>query len=416
MPFNRIILSKPKSVHSLLILAFLLVVFSNSSEAQNTLKGRVIEYSTETPIPYASIFLTNTTLGITADEQGEFTLSIPDGSYNVLVRMLGYEPLTFSINTNRLPKKGFQVQLNSEDQELEEIDVEEERDPIWYRNLELFKKYFLGTSKNGQSVQIENEKDLLLDRESHPDILQVSAKNPIQLDNPNLGYHVEFLLVDFEYDFKKETILYKGYPLFIPYEDVKRAKAKKFQKNRGLAYRGSLQHLIHCLYLGVSEEEGYVLQKMKSIPNPDKPSPAIMEEARSLVKSSTSTALKDSIQVHVLSKSTLPDSILVLQQQALDPESLLDREKEEGRVFLNFSDHIHITYTKEPMAREYPGAPIGSYRKSNQISKIKLNDPRVELFASGSFDDPLGIMVEGYMAWERVGDLMPIDFVPTDEK
>jgi hypothetical protein len=36
----------------------------------------------------------------------------------------------------------------------------------------------------------------------------------------------------------------------------------------------------------------------------------------------------------------------------------------------------------------------------------------VEIFENGSLSDPFGIIVEGYMGWERVGDLLPIDYVP----
>ncbi|MBB6327977.1 hypothetical protein FHS59_003620 [Algoriphagus iocasae] len=407
-----ILLLRPKSILFPLILAFFIFSPPKQSFAQNTLKGRVLEYGTEVPVPYASIFLTNTTLGITADENGSFSLSVPDGSYNVLVRMLGYESVTFAINTNQLPAKGFQIQLVASDQELEEIDVEEERDPVWYRNLETFKTYFFGTTKNGRSVILKNEKDLILDRESNSDILQVSAKEALQLENPNLGYSVEFLLVQFQYNFKEGTILYKGYPLFIPYEDVGTAKAKKIEKNRESAYNGSLQHFIHSVYVGNSKDEGYIIRRMKRIPNPEKPTKPQMEEAKQIFKSSKSFELRDSIQINVLSKSTLPDSVVILDQNEIDPEVLLERNTENGRVFLKSDDQLHISYTKEPMEREYPGSPAGSYKNSNQISKIKVVKEGVEIFFSGSFEDPLGILVEDYMAWERVGDLMPYDYLP----
>ncbi|MBN3582400.1 carboxypeptidase-like regulatory domain-containing protein [Algoriphagus aestuarii] len=407
---------RPKSLVFSMILALFIFYPLFSSFAQQTLKGRVLEYGTEVPVPFASIYLTNTTLGVTADENGSFNLSIPDGSYNVLIRMLGYESVTFSINTNQLPVKGFQVQLDPSDQELEEIDVEEERDPVWYKNLETFKTYFFGTTKNGRAIILKNEKSLLLDRDSNPDILQVSAKEALKFDNPNLGYSLEFLLVQFQYNFKAGTILYKGYPLFIPYENVKSSKAKKIEKNRDSAYKGSLQHFIHSLYVGYSQDEGYIIRRMLKIPNPEKPSKTQMEEAKQIFKSSKSIELKDSLQIHVLSKSTMPDSIIILDQNELDPEVLLERNTENGRVFLKSKDQLHITYTKEPMAREYLGSSTLPPKTSNQISKIKVADEGVELFFSGSFEDPLGILVEDYMAWERVGDLMPYDYVPIREK
>lgn len=402
---------RPKPVFQYLILVFFLGLSPILLKAQNTLKGRVLEYGTKAPIPYASIFLTNTTLGVTADEEGKFSLKIPDGSFDVIVRMLGYESVNFSINTNELPASGYQVQLNTMDQELEEIELEVERDPIWYRNLEYFKWYFIGSSKNGREVVIENEKKLLLDRDTNPNILQVSAKEPIILDNPNLGYKVEFLLVDFQYNFKEETILYKGYPLFIPYKDLGKSKQKKIAKNRAEAYNGSLQHFIHSLYLGISQDEGFVVRRLKKIPNPEKPTKTEMDEARLIFKASSSLEVKDSIQTHFLSKAHLSDEIEILDQNELDPEILLDRH-ENGRVFIQFEDQIHITYLNETLPREYVGASAGRDKKSPQISRLRITDPKVEIFFSGSFDDPLGIMVEEYMAWERVGDLMPWDYVP----
>lgn len=406
----------PKSVIFSLILAFFIFYHTKPSIAQHLLKGRVIEYETRSPVPYASIFLTNTTLGATADENGAFSFSIPAGSYNVLVRMLGYEPLTFPINTNNLPEKGFQIQIIAEDQELEEIDVEEIRDPIWQQNLEIFKETFFGTTKNGRAIDLKNERSLILDSDSNPGVLQVSAKQAIQLDNPNLGYSIEFLLVDFQYNFRQKTILYKGYPLFTPYENVKSGKAKRLEKNRELAYNGSLQHFIHCLYLGNSKDEGYVIKRIKRIPNPNKPSKLQIEEAKTIFKSSNSQELKDSLQINVLSKSTLPDSVTLLDMNELDPETLLERNEEDNRVFLKRLSEFEVTYTKEKMAPEYLGSLSRQSNNSNQVSKIRVIGHEVELFLSGSFEDPLGIMVEDYMAWERVGDLMPFDYVSRKAK
>lgn len=49
-----------------------------------------MDRTSESGIAYATIFLTGTTVGVSADEQGYFSVQIPEGSYEVLVRMLGY--------------------------------------------------------------------------------------------------------------------------------------------------------------------------------------------------------------------------------------------------------------------------------------------------------------------------------------
>lgn len=408
--------TKPRVKDSFPLLVLIFLCFlAPAALAQKTLKGRVLEYPSKEPIPYASVFLINTTLGATADENGVFSIQIPDGSYEVIVRMLGYESVTFPVNTNTIPPQGYQVQLLAMDEELDEIEVEEKRDPIWYRNLEYFKRYFLGETKNGRAVKIENELDLLLDRETNRNILDVNAKKALILDNPNLGYEIEFLLINFQYNFRENSILYKGYPLFKPYENLSKGKQQRIEKNRDEAYLGSLQHFIHSLYLGKTKEDGFELRRIMKVPNPEKPSKEAMEEAAAAFKRSYSQEVRDSLQINYLSKSRLPDEISVLDITQLDPEVLLQRQ-EDGRVFLKLKDQLQITYTKEGMAPEYPSAPMNRSAKTPQVSKLRLTQPSVEIFLSGSFEDPLGIMMEDYMAWERVGDLMPYDYLPTNER
>jgi hypothetical protein len=129
-------------------------IISFAASSQQILKGRILEPVSESPIPYATVYLANTTLGTTADENGAFSMEIPSGSFEVIVRMLGYESATFSIQSNRLPKPGYVIFLKPSDTELNEIEVEDERDPSWYKNLQTFKLYFLGNSK--KCFQSEN--------------------------------------------------------------------------------------------------------------------------------------------------------------------------------------------------------------------------------------------------------------------
>jgi hypothetical protein len=48
----------------------------------------------------------------------------------------------------------------------------------------------------------------------------------------------------------------------------------------------------------------------------------------------------------------------------------------------------------------------------NQSSLMKLEVDSLALYENGGYGDPFGIMVEGYMAWERVADLLPLDYRP----
>ncbi|MCI1640040.1 MAG: DUF5686 and carboxypeptidase regulatory-like domain-containing protein [Bacteroidales bacterium] len=73
--------------------AFFLFAFSPRSEAQTTkVKGRVTDASTGEGIPFANVYFKNTTIGVTTDMDGYYTMETRDHSVNILCAMiLGYE-------------------------------------------------------------------------------------------------------------------------------------------------------------------------------------------------------------------------------------------------------------------------------------------------------------------------------------
>ena len=54
--------------------------------------GKVIDSKTLEPLPFANIFINQTTLGTAADETGSFVLTdVPDGLNEVVVSFVGYQ-------------------------------------------------------------------------------------------------------------------------------------------------------------------------------------------------------------------------------------------------------------------------------------------------------------------------------------
>ncbi|WP_268033878.1 carboxypeptidase-like regulatory domain-containing protein [Algoriphagus sp. PAP.12] len=393
---------------SALILCFII----HLSFGQALLKGRVEESGTGNPVPYCSIYLPNTTLGITADEKGQFQIEIPNGSYDVAIRMIGYETQTFHIQTDNLPKDGYLIYLQVNETELGGIDVNDERDSIWYRNLRTFKNYFLGTSKNAKKAGIGNEKKILLDSDSKPGVLLASANEPILIHNPNLGYTLDFDLVKFEYNSRAGSFYYLGYPLFIPNQNLSKSKERRIEKNRLEAYQGSLQHFISALYHGNTRKERYEIRRIFQVPNPEKPRKESIENAEILFKESQDQTVKDSLQFYFLDKKSLPDSVDYLERNPISSSEIISTDP-EGKRILKGDAILHVTYLEEKESAEF----LGSMNASNpgpQVSKLYIRVPLLELFENGSYSEPLGILVEGYMGWEKVADLMPLDYKPKD--
>ena len=56
------------------------------------IKGRVIDASTEAPLHFANVFLSNTSKGAATDEDGLYSIvNVPMGTYELVVSMMGYQ-------------------------------------------------------------------------------------------------------------------------------------------------------------------------------------------------------------------------------------------------------------------------------------------------------------------------------------
>jgi len=69
----------------------LLLSQAGPAAAQVALSGSVRDSLTRQPLPFASVFLANTTYGTTTDAQGHYRLAgMPSGTYALTVSYLGY--------------------------------------------------------------------------------------------------------------------------------------------------------------------------------------------------------------------------------------------------------------------------------------------------------------------------------------
>ena len=79
-----------------LLLCFLLPGIS--AVAQKTISGRISDAKTSEAIPNASIIVKGTNLGTSTNENGAFSLSVPDNSSVLVITSLGYVNKEITIN------------------------------------------------------------------------------------------------------------------------------------------------------------------------------------------------------------------------------------------------------------------------------------------------------------------------------
>src|SRR5688572_12968106 len=110
------------------------------------IKGVVQDAVTRAPLPFANVFLNNTTKGTVTDEKGEFLLKVlkEPGNYELVVSFVGYTSYKSRITLSENETLSATVLLAPSEQELKDVEVKSTRDKAWAKQIKKFKKVFLG--------------------------------------------------------------------------------------------------------------------------------------------------------------------------------------------------------------------------------------------------------------------------------
>ncbi len=394
----------------LLLFHFLFICFSYSSIAQETiLKGKVVDAKSAEPLAFASVFLNNTTIGTVTSEDGTFSLSIPSGQHEIITSFMGYEPLSFQIDTESMPAS-FLIQLVPLEVEMSEVEVTGTRDDVWYKNLETFKLFFLGSSMNAQVCEILNPEVLIIIYDEQQAKLTVRARDQLKILNPRLGYEISYSLVRFEYYPKEGTVFFGGYPFFKSIGGNNR-QIRRAERQRIIAYNGSVMHFMRSLQKGLLEEEKFAVRRMYRNPNPNRPTQDTLDMAGKRYRETRDPSIRDSLMTHYLSKANLPKIIESLDKRPITVDELVEKTP-DGKYFLRFEGYHQIVYAGEKEEAAFLG--MQNRIPVFQTSVMSLLKDRVEIDPLGGIVEPFEVLFEGYMGWEKIGDMLPLDYqLPT---
>ena len=93
------------------------------SEEESSIRGVILDYSNQKPIPGANIYIEDSDLGTVSNELGTFSLSIDNLKINeIKISMIGYRDTTLLINQNNIKSK-YQVFLNPKTIQMSGITV-----------------------------------------------------------------------------------------------------------------------------------------------------------------------------------------------------------------------------------------------------------------------------------------------------
>ena len=104
------------------LFSFLFIAcLSFKANAQFTATGSVIDSSTREALAGASVFCQNTTLGTVTNKQGEFSLQLKSGGYDLIISYTGYQTQQVRISGNDNNK--LEISLVKEDKSLGEVVI-----------------------------------------------------------------------------------------------------------------------------------------------------------------------------------------------------------------------------------------------------------------------------------------------------
>ena len=349
--------------------------------------GTVVDDETGTPLAGVHVFIAESMIGTTTDENGNYRLErVPLGAHRLYVSIIGFEPQPRDIILRESRSFTFDFRLKESVSELGEITVEAKGDRRWKRRLERFTRTFVGETPNAERTKILNPE--VLDFADKGGTLLAFAGEILIIENKALGYKVQYFLKDFAAE--PTRIRYDGEPLFEEMVPESPEQEAEWEENRRKAFYGSFRHFMLAVLSGRAKEHGFeTFQRSK---------PAGVAGAQGTFGGQGAMA-----------DTRVPFDINTLLQDTDNPnEKLLDFD---GAIELIFKGELESEAYAQ-WQRSY-GGPTGFRGDRFQRSLFWQENGPTLVDYKGDILNPYGVTVSGHLAFERIADELPKEYRPS---
>jgi CarboxypepD_reg-like domain/TonB-dependent Receptor Plug Domain len=356
------------------IFAVFFFTISTISAQTFSISGVVRDAKTAEAVPFANVFIANTTKGTTTNEKGEYTFAkIPYGTVIVSVSMLGYAPARITVRSETAtPKENIDFTLNPYEQELSEVKVSVSRDKTWEKQFQRFSKAILGDSPLAKSCIIKDS--YLINFEEVNGLLKATTTRPIEVENLALGYRVFFTMTSFL--LANYEIQYQGYARFEEVKPVSEKEQKNWILNRKMAFEGSDRHLFWALANHQLKAEGYEIFIDAVGFNP---------------------ANRTAMFYGQLNKSILPITL----------DSLIKKGRIDNEFRIKFSKRIELHFASPYFNGQF-------YRDDNRMISWIEASKDLDFNDRGVILNPKELVMSGFMSGKRLAEMLPLDYLPNE--
>ncbi len=331
--------------------------------------GTVSDAKTGETLPFANIFINNSTLGVAADDKGVYVLKgIPAGSHEIVFSFVGYESYQRKIQIAEGEVLILDVKLIPLEQQLENVEVKGSKDKEWQSQLRKFEKIFLGEDKNASKSKIKNP--WVLEFKNEDGVFTAEASAPLEIENNGLGYRLFYYLKSFKSGRDGYTIL--GNSQFEELSPPDANTALNWMRNRENTYFGSARHLFKTILKGKLDEEGYRLYADRY-----------------------NTMIRSNNFQRELDKNLIPYKLEPVSPGSSGSESII-----------HWKGRIEVHYLNKETNSLY-------YKDINHsLSWIEVKSAAIRVNSDGVLMNSSEVFISGDMAAGRIADILPLNYKP----
>ncbi|CAD5277618.1 MULTISPECIES: carboxypeptidase-like regulatory domain-containing protein [unclassified Imperialibacter] len=360
------------------LLLFGLLLSLNSVAQSFVLYGTVYDKSTNKPLPFANVFINNTTSGAVSNGEGKFSIPIPGPGYiEVVASFVGYVTSYEKVMVSGNQHVKISFALEPLEKQLNEVELKSKRDKKWERQLKRFEEVFIGSYNDPLSSQTKILNPWVLDFDEGKlkggqRYLAATCYLPLEIENTGLGYKIIYHLEGFQQT--RSGFNYEGPIQFIEMDSTE-AMSKTWDTNRQEVYLGSVRHMFKALINDRLKHEGFEVYTVKP-------------EGKH----------------HVRTKRLEVDKEFMLD--TISRSKMLKPGDRIGDYKVRSQPPLEVHYFK----KIWPNLVYAD--AYYPVSWLTFKDSTVAVSIKGAPYDPSELIIAGYMARDRVARMLPYNFTP----
>ena len=354
----------------LFFVAFSFLQLISSGQNGFSVSGKVVDSATQAPLFGASVFCQNTTQGTTTGTEGNFSLRLRPGGYDLVITFTGYQSQTIRVSDNE-PASGLVINMVKAEKNMEEVVIRSSNEVTdgWEKYGNFFIENFIGNTPFAKQCSLKNPEVLKFYYYKRSDKLKILAEEPVVIENTALGYTLRYQLDSFVYRYGINQYSYRGFCFFEEMQGT-RAEMKIWHQNRKLAYYGSRLHFMQAYYDKTLTEDGFVI--------------SLLDE-------------KDDKKFDVIAKP-------------YDAKYYTPSDS-SSEIDIFYPRRISVTYTKRVPENEYLEQFHLPKSLGVQVSYVDLLD-YITIEENGYYYNQGDWVNFGYWSWKNTGDMLPYDYIP----